>query len=389
MILTLFLDHACNLRCTYCYNGRKFSRPMPWAVAEGALRLAFEHASPRVQVLLFGGEPLLHPELVDSIALRTRALQREYDKSARLVLTTNGTLLDPARLDLLRRHDVALAVSLDGDPGAHDAARCFSDGRGSWSAASSGARRALATLRRVESIAVVHPGNVRRMAASFDALVGLGFRRLAFNLDYAAPWRPEDVAAYADGLAAVGERILVLLRAGRDTVVSPLHTKWVSRLKGGFGQQDRCAFGCGEVAVAPSGNLYPCDRLVGDDGPRQADVRIGSVANGIDWERVGALRAAKDQPRPDCEGCAIVDRCAWWCGCANRAATGSVDRVSGLQCATERAAVRVADALAAQLYAESNPLFLARYYTAAARATDGPARAEPSTAPAPGLRPAR
>ncbi len=382
MILTLVLDHACNLRCSYCYAGSKFSRVMGLELAEQALRLGFGHPCPRLQVLLFGGEPLLRPDLVDAIALRARALAGEYGKSMRLVLTTNGTLLDDARVALLQHHQVALAVSVDGDRQAHDSARRFADGRSSWEAACAGARRALAALPRVESISVVHPGNVRRLLSSFDALVEVGFRRLAFNLDYSASWTEADLEAYAAGLEAVGERVAALLDSGRDTVVSPLHTKWISRLKSGLGPEDRCAFGCGELAVAPSGNLYPCDRLVGEDGPAQADVRIGSLQTGIDVERVAALRAAKDRPRPDCEGCAILDRCAWWCGCANRAATGRVDRVSGLQCAAEQITTRVADEVAARLYAAANPLFLRRYYTAAASAPAAQARGEAATAPA-------
>ena len=42
MELTLVLDHHCNLRCTYCYAGDKFSRRMSEATMRRAIDLAFD-----------------------------------------------------------------------------------------------------------------------------------------------------------------------------------------------------------------------------------------------------------------------------------------------------------------------------------------------------------
>lgn len=39
MNLTLVLTHDCNLRCRYCYAGKKFGRAMSWDVAKRALDL--------------------------------------------------------------------------------------------------------------------------------------------------------------------------------------------------------------------------------------------------------------------------------------------------------------------------------------------------------------
>ena len=61
MELTLFVDHQCNLRCTYCYNGDKFSRRMSIEVVRDAIRLALGSARDGLDVSFFGGEPLLHP----------------------------------------------------------------------------------------------------------------------------------------------------------------------------------------------------------------------------------------------------------------------------------------------------------------------------------------
>ena len=40
MELTLFVDHQCNLRCKYCYNGEKFPRRMSLETMHKAVDLA-------------------------------------------------------------------------------------------------------------------------------------------------------------------------------------------------------------------------------------------------------------------------------------------------------------------------------------------------------------
>ena len=368
MNLTLSLNHRCNLRCTYCYAGEKFNRRMPLEVAEKALELAFSYPSNVVRVLLFGGEPLLELELLEAVSAATRAKAKATGKLARLGLTTNGTQLKDRALDLLDEYDFNVTVSLDGDREAHNSARVMPNGKGSFDAVVKGIRRAQERLGSVRTISVVHPGNLARLPESFDLVASLGITRMAFNLNYDAKWEEEQLEDLERGYEAMADRVIEHYRRGVDFTVQPFHAKIVSRLKGGFAPGDKCDFGCKELAVAPSGRIYPCDRLIGEDGAAQDEVVIGDVDTGVQVARVSAMKDPKDQPKADCEGCAIVDRCMWWCGCVNKALTGRVDEVSGLLCAVEQMIVRASDRIATTLFAEGNRPFFARYYLAAANA---------------------
>lgn len=365
MNLTLSLNHLCNLRCTYCYGGEKSDRPMSLETAEKAFAIAAKFPSHMMRVLFFGGEPLLDLERLDAIASMVEERTDELGRPLRFGLTTNGTLLTDRHLDLLERHKILLTVSLDGDQLAHDSARVKADGSGTWEIVMAGIRRAQERLPQVNTISVVHPDNVEHLPRSFDTVAGLGIRRMSFNLDWGAEWDDAAVERLDVALEALTDRAIEHYRSGHDFTVQPLHAKIVSRLKDGFSVDDKCDFGCAEIAVAPSGRLYPCDRLIGEDGPSERDVVIGDVDNGLDLERVRALKEPKDRPKQDCEGCAILDRCIWWCGCVNRTLTGRPDGINGLLCHVEQAGVRAADRLAATLYAERNPQFLNRYYLAA------------------------
>lgn len=366
MHLTLSLTHDCNLRCTYCYGGEKGSRRMSPEVMERALDLAFGHIDPVIQVTPFGGEPLLEPDLVDALATSARRRADETGKTLRFGITTNGTLLKGRRLDILEKHGFEVTVSLDGDRASHDSARVFPDGSGSFDAVLEGLRRARERLGQVRTMTVVHPGNVERMASSFDLVASLGVNHIVFTIEYESGWDEDAMAGLASSLDALADRVAVQFRAGNDVAVQPFHGKIITRLKEGYCARDMCDFGCSEIAVAPSGNLYPCDRLIGEDGEAQRDVCIGHVDTGVDVEKVASLREPKDRPKRDCDGCAILDRCMWWCGCVNRALTGRVDEVSDLLCALEQIQVRASDRLASTLYEEGNQAFMRRYYLPAA-----------------------
>ena len=118
MELTLFVDHQCNLRCTYCYNGDKFSRRMSADTMRRALALALDKRAPRLHVSFFGGEPLLHlPFLRETMEHVERVVAElaEPRPEVRFLVNTNATLIGDEAIALLappRRCSVF--VSLDG-----------------------------------------------------------------------------------------------------------------------------------------------------------------------------------------------------------------------------------------------------------------------------------
>ena len=360
MRLTLFVDHACNLRCTYCYNGHKFAAPMPVGLARDAVDLVLGMGRGLRQVGFFGGEPLLRFELVRKDAAYVRERTAGCPVPPALVVTTNGTLLDDARVAWLAAERCFVGVSLDGVAGAHDACRVTAEGRGSHEAVVAGVRRALAAGIRLKTISVVDPAAVDRLAESFDHLLELGVRQMSFNINYQASWDDEARDRFQAALDALVDRYVAAYRRGVDFRLNILDAKVVTHLKSGYSGADRCDFGCEELAVAPSGRIYPCDRLVGRDD--RAEVVIGTVAAGIDEARRDALIAAKNAVLDECTSCAIADRCMHWCGCVNHAMTGSVGEVSGLLCWFEQRLVQAADRAAGALFAERCPGFLRRFY---------------------------
>ena len=363
MKVCLFLNHACNLRCGYCYNGRKFDRRMPDSVARRAVDLAFAgRPGQDVQISFFGGEPLLELPLLRRSVSIARRLAAEQGRTVRFVVVTNGTLLRGEALDYLLDERIYIGVSIDGCREAHDATRRFAGGRSSYDVVTHNIEALLGrgAGAGLKVIAVIDPANVRHLPESFDALLEIGARQISMNVNYEADWDDEHRELFSNSLATLGDRYIAAYRRGARFTLNLLDSKIVTHLKGGYACTDRCDFGCEEVAVAPSGRLYPCDRLVGPDD--RHDVVIGHIDTGIDPKKRDALIERKNQVLHGCGECALLPRCMHWCGCVNHAMTGSVGEVSGLLCWFEQQLVEQADRVAATLYDDRCEGFLLRFY---------------------------
>jgi uncharacterized protein len=360
MNLTLVLTHACNLRCTYCYAGTPRAAAMSPVTAEQALAFAFAVDDGPHQLGFFGGEPLLEWSLLQS---STAAADTIVGADLVKTVTTNATLLTEARAIWLAEQSFYAGLSIDGNAAMQDATRRGRDGASSHAAAMAGLRAAQQAGLRHQVIVVVDPTNVEHLAASVAYLADRGVRRVSLNPNFYTSWSEEAVALFDQQYAAVADLMLASFRVGDPVDVTVLGSKIVTRLKNGYACGDRCGFGQHEIAVAPSGRLYPCERLVGED--RDHTLCIGTVAAGFDETKRFALLTRKGNRDPECVDCAHRARCMNWCGCINYGTSGDIDSTGPFVCHHEQTLIREADRIADLLFHEGNPHFLQTFYPTA------------------------
>jgi len=369
MNFTLCLTHACNLRCDYCYAGAKSVRRMSWEVARCAIDFAFDHSldlarilgqPPESQLGYFGGEPLLEWALL--VRSAEYAAQRAEERGIRLkkTVTTNMTLLDASKAAWFKANSFYLGLSLDGNQAMHDTLRRYPDGAGSHQDAA----RALEYFRgpqsNAEVIVVVDPRNVVYLAESVEWLLGQDIHRIALNPNFYIHWPNSALLTWKKACDRIGDLTIAKYRQGIPIRINVIDGKIQVRLNEGYAACDRCGFGHNEIAVAPSGNLYPCERIVADDSDEA--LRIGDVFNGFDAAKRSRIVAGRGNIEAECLDCPVKARCMNWCSCINVATTGAINRVSGLVCHHERMVIDMADRVGETLYAESNATFLARFY---------------------------
>ena len=370
--MELFLTHACNLACGYCYNGRHFRRAMPREVMVAAIDLAFARGTGPLQVGFFGGEPLIEQGLVREGVRLCREASARTGRQVRFQMTTNGTLLCGDRLDFVAAEGFRVAVSLDGPADVHDRARPYAGGRGSHARV---VRNIVAARGRVRSLSVacvLGPASLDRAREVVEQGPSLGVRTVHLSLDYHAHWRRADLARLPGALGAVGDAWVDAYRRGEPIALPLLDAKVARHVLAPLVAFGRCACGDAEWTVAPSGRIYPCDRLVGEDDGTEAV--IGDVRNGIDDAAQARFLACHRGTPPRCAKCRDVSRCLFWASCVRHALDGRVDgEPSPFLCRLERAVIAAADRAATTLFEERNEAFLDRFYRGplARRALEG------------------
>ena len=356
MKYTLCITQQCNLRCTYCYIGKK-DATMPFFTAGQIIDRLFATApqGEKISLGFFGGEPLLAYDLLRSIVHMVEEHPSFRKELVEMTVVSNGTVFSEEIAGYLRQHDISLCISCDGPPPVQDCCRLFADGSGSSAVVERNLRSFAELLPSVMVNAVFHPRTLAFLPGSVAYFSDLGIRQLYLNPDLSAQWS-ESAAERLPGIyGAVAAQYIDNYRAGSPRFISLIDSKIIAMLRGGFDPLERCRMGTGELAFAPSGNIYPCERLIGDDSGEHC---IGSIGAGIDPGRMSCRKAPVPGGNSECRTCGISDYCMNWCGCSNYFSTGYYDRVGPFLCASERAAVEAALGAFRTLEKELGPTFV-------------------------------
>jgi len=218
--LILTVTRACNLRCSYCPTAKDGWPALSQDDAVRALDLFEAHGGGEVK--LFGGEPLLAPEVVG------RVLDEAPTRSGitRVYLSTNGLGLDVGWLDRLAEHEKAiLTVSMDGHPDVHRRFRRALPGTAdSYDAVVSLLPR-LATMPRMVVTQTIAPAAAGNVLDNLQHLLELGFRRFNLLPGYYLPWRDTQIQALRTGFREVADLIRARWTAGQPFYLRNLFTR--------------------------------------------------------------------------------------------------------------------------------------------------------------------
>lgn len=310
--LTLTLDERCNLRCAYCPHtlAASWTRPhgdrqMSEETVRSAVGMFLDSAGGEApSISLYGGEPLLAPDLIRLVAQMVRDSQRP---GVRIIVDTNGTLLDDAMVELAAALELHLQVSLDGPEAIHDRWRPTAGGRPTHAAVLAGLRRLLdrdpTAAARLRFQATLAPGSDMLEADAFfgelgrelglaDISVGVSFADLEGAPAAALP-KPEALPQ-AEGWERARAVYVEACAAGRYADLGPLVRSWFDAPLMRFYHRDTrplgdtyrpggaCAPGLRRLHVGCDGRLQPCERVGSAFG-------IGDVRQGFDFDAIDRL----------------------------------------------------------------------------------------------------
>jgi len=287
----------------------------------------------------FGGEPLLAFDLLRELV--EKVVQHPLYSEAKVAfrVVSNGTLFSEDIAAFFDQHSIGLGISCDGPAAVQDRFRRFKSGQGSSATVEKNLRRALQWFPLLPVNAVYSAETFRSLPATVDYLCGLGVKNIHLNPNICSDWTAQDGEELGAVYARIAQTYLDFYKQGEPRYISLLDSKIAVILRGGYQDGEKCSMGKRELAYAPSGNIYPCERLVGgDDGGKHClgNVQDGAVQPVRCKGQIGVVQNA------ECQSCALQDFCMNWCGCTNYHATGEYNRVNHLTCASEKAAIRAA-----------------------------------------------
>jgi MoaA/NifB/PqqE/SkfB family radical SAM enzyme len=215
--LTFEINDVCNLRCGYCYLGRRETKGRTASLSNHEWAQVFAQAPAMgVEVLaLVGKEPFIDHQGVEILTMLDDLKRgcREDGEVLRYGVITNGTLL-PRYLHELTALDLDyLDMSVDGIPALHDAVR----GKGSFAktAAALAAAVKLDNIGSVMVCSVLHKQNFQHIPEFIEELWSRGVRHFLFgNVDnFYKDWAedpcllaPEDILTVYEALRGVAKQ---------------------------------------------------------------------------------------------------------------------------------------------------------------------------------------
>lgn len=239
-ILEVEITTRCNLNCKHCYNRNKKVIDLSFKKFKDLYRFAEKY-----KVWTFtisGGEALLHPEFDRIVDFVSKTPHR-----FRLILQTNGSLIDDATIKKIRIFDL-IHLSCDWVDDVR---------RGGW------ANFALAQKLRKSGLrpylfVTLHRGNLNLIDKILDrakrVMVPVGFNICVptENLD-------KKVLMSKDEFMQTEKKLCQLFKEGKILrYSSPFSVLWQKKKVGGKKIRGGCSAGVASCVVNPVGDVYPC-----------------------------------------------------------------------------------------------------------------------------------
>ena len=278
MMVILNVAQACNMRCTYCFadHGAYHAgqQMMTRETAERAVDfLANKTEMPYLYVYFFGGEPLLNKDVILHTVQYTNAKAAELGKNVIFGITTNGTILDDELLACFEENGFAIMVSLDGPKEMNDKLRPMADGSGSCD-------MVVRNLRRLTELKNIYFGCRATTTAEHSSLVEIMkfYDSLPLQFCHMEPASQSTQQLEANEkidarninafLKEYGEVVKAMWQKmkNREPVLYRTCLSEIQMLMERMTRRYHCNMGGGSLTISAEGDIYACQRLVGEPG---------------------------------------------------------------------------------------------------------------------------
>lgn len=166
------ITNSCNLQCKYCVvvNNKKLQKNQTMSYEKVTEYLEYfyknhDRMAEEINISIYGGEPLLYPNLIFRIWEETNRIFGISSKKVNFIILTNALLFDSEILNFLKNDNIQVVVSLDGDKETTNANRVDKKGRGAYE-------------KIVKNLKILDNNNIKY---SISATIGIGNENNTFS----------------------------------------------------------------------------------------------------------------------------------------------------------------------------------------------------------------
>lgn len=288
------VTNACNMKCVYCQAQNGTYTPtgmMTEDIAKRAVDIALSSPETCLSFEFQGGEPLMNFDMIKFIVECTKG--RSHNKIIDFNIVSNLTLLTDEMAEFIKKNNIGVSTSIDGDEYLHNKNRCYRTSRGTYADVMRGINKLKKHEIEYGAIQTTTRSSLNNPEAIVDEYVKLGlpsvFIRNLTPLGCArSAWdeigyTPEE---FIDFYKRCFDYIIqlnqngVFLKEGHASVM-------LSKILKGYPVnymelRSPCGAGVGQIAYYYDGNVYTCDegRMLAEMG--DDSFKLGTVNNTYD-----------------------------------------------------------------------------------------------------------
>jgi len=243
----LFITENCNLDCKYCFHPKN-RNSLDMEQAKKILDKLAVIAPGKMRINYWGGEPMLHPNVVIGVAEYAQNLWSKSNLSFHLV--TNGTIYTNEIFKKMKELKISVQVSLDGAPETNDAQRSKGE------LVAENIKKILVNFPETSVRMTFTPDNVHKLVENIMFIKGLGVKKIMHQAVIEADWDEESIKKFAEQSETL-HRIkaknpdLGVMFVDKNTAICDD----MQRIDLSY-----CGAGRQLIAILPNGDVYACHR---------------------------------------------------------------------------------------------------------------------------------
>ena len=271
-----FLTKNCNLACRYCFERQSETKNSSEGVMsfdvfnrgldffQRLINLDKDRFKERKTIIFYGGEPFHNKKLLFSAISKIQDRIKKGDLPARtkMLVVTNGTLMNDEDILFIKKNGVTVTFSLDGDRQA-SANRVYSDGKTlAWDKATETFKKCVKAGIDLNIACTLSPETIARQKDVLDYFINIGATNIGFNviLDN------DIIQLNTDYDDKAADFVTTAYKTLSDNNITENRTR---RRLDVFKHKHPCLFDCNaaggrQIAIAPNGDVGICHEHIMD-----------------------------------------------------------------------------------------------------------------------------